>query len=732
MAAMLLALYAIPAWAQELEPDTNEIESVDEVLISSQRLGDTRSRTSRQIEVITARDIELAQQPNMGEVLAQSGQVFVQKSQLGGGSPVLRGFEASRVLLVIDGVRMNNATYRAGHLQDIVTVDPFMLERTEIYFGSGSTLYGSDALGGVIYLQSKQAKFTDKFSFNPTALLRYSSAGNNITGNVGWNLGTQKMAWIFNYTYNQFGDLSTGKGRNYSGIDTFGMRGYFVETIDGKDYVRKNNKPWTQVKTGYTQSDVNTKLSVKHGRWVSTLNLQGSLNDGMPRYDRLTQVRSGTLRFSEWSYTPQNRYFGSITSECTQNDKIKHRFILSSQHTEVGRRTRGINKPVALTQLDKVNMHAFNYDNQIQVSKRLKVVSGLEWVYNSVNSTAFYDSIINNKQLPSKESRYADSFAHTNSISVFAQVVYDLKPGDFSLNGGIRFSQYSALASFTQNNFWGLTFSNVKVTNFAPVFNLGAVKKVYKDFSATLNLSSGFRNPNIDDLTKLFESLPGEKYITPNPKLKPEQTQTVDVGLRYNKRNSISLEGGVYQTWIKNLLIDMPAQLNGSDSIVYNGELTPVFRMDNAASGFVRGAYLSGKVKLHHKLFFDFHYTVTYGRYRASSDAKTVPLDHIAPDYGKLGFRFADKSIQAELFMLFNGWKTLSSYSLSGEDNAAQSPAGRNPAWQTYNLRGSYQVNQKMACTLGIENLLDLHYRVFASGISAPGRNIIASVRISM
>lgn len=733
IAAALVAAYMfVPAWGQtENEPDTAEIESFDEVLISAQRLGESRRNTSSQIEVINAKQIALAQQPTLGEVLGQTGQVFVQKSQLGGGSPVLRGFEASRVLLVMDGVRLNNATYRAGHLQDIVTIDPFILERTEIYFGSGSTLYGSDALGGVIYLKTKSPVFTDKLKVNPTALLRYGSAGNAFTANAGLTLSSKSVSWLFNVSYNKFDDLTVGKGKNYSGIDTFGLRRHYVVRENGVDVMKSNSNPYKQIGTGYQQNDIFSKLAIKHGKWVTNLNLQASLSPEVPRYDRLNQYRNGVLRFAEWDYSPQNRYLAALQSEFKPSDKVSHKFSASFQRTEVGRATRGLNNPVKLTQSDDVNMWALNYDNVITISSKLRIQSGVEVVYNKVMSTATEKNIESGEIKSSKETRYADSFANSFSQSAFASAVYEIIPGDFIVNAGVRLSYYKARAAFTQNNFWGLNYGEANVENVVPVFNAGAVKSITPNLGITVNFSSGYRNPNIDDLTKLFESEPGVKYIVPNTQLKAEQTRTIDLGLRYNVKNRINMEAGVYRSAITNLLIDNVSSLNGSDSVFYNGQNTRVYQMSNAASGFVRGVYFGGKVKIVDGLFGDVYYASTFGRYKRNNSASAEPLDHIAPDHGRAGLRYVKSNWQAEFFMLFNGRKIASEYSPSGEDNVSQAPNGQNPAWQTYNIRGSYNL-KNYSFTLAVENFMDLHYRPFASGTSAPGRNIVVSARISL
>lgn len=731
-AVYLMVCAAVPVYGQIEPQDSTEIESMDEILISAQRLGEKRRNTSRQIEVITADGIGLAQQPTMGDVLGQTGQVFVQKSQLGGGSPVLRGFEASRVLMVMDGIRMNNATYRAGHLQDIVTIDPFMLDRTEIYFGSGSALYGSDALGGVIYLKTKSPEFTEKSAFRPTALVRYASAGKNLTANAGWSLSSKKTGWIFNYTYNSFGDPKMGSGRMYTGDSAFGLRYHYVSRINGRDSILKNPDPYVQKGAGYDQHDVMTKVSFRYKRWISTVNLQASLAGVVPRYDRLNLYRNGKLRFAEWDYTPQNRYLAAYTAEIKPSEKWSHRFIVSVQRTEVGRASRALNNPIRLTQTDKVNMFAFNYDQVYQPVKNLKVQSGFEWVLNDVNSVAATYNINTGNEAVSKETRYADSIAKTQSMSVFSNATFEIIPNDLTVNAGLRLSYYTADAVFSKNNFWGLDYGSARVRNFAPVFNVGVVKNITRRLLASANLSTGYRNPNIDDLTKLFESIPGEKYIIPNTGLKAESTRTADICLRYSFAGRMSAEAGVYHTTISNLLIDRPATLNGSDSVNYMGEMTRVYQMKNAASGFVRGAYLGFKIQVIKHWYTDFYYASTFGRYRIQEGAGLQPLDHVAPDHGRAGLRYARKNIQAEAFMLFNGYKKASEYSPSGEDNASQAPGGRTPSWQTYNIRGSWVYNKKLTLTLAAENLLDLNYRVFSSGITAPGRNIIASVRIAI
>ncbi len=135
--------------------------TLEEFVSSASRFEEKKRDVPEHIDIIKRRDITFLDQQTTPDLLQNSGTVFVQRSQMGGGSPVIRGFEASRVLLVVDGVRMNNAIYRAGHLQDLMTVDQNALDRIEVISGPGSVVYGSDALGGVIHMMTRKSLFND-------------------------------------------------------------------------------------------------------------------------------------------------------------------------------------------------------------------------------------------------------------------------------------------------------------------------------------------------------------------------------------------------------------------------------------------------------------------------------------------------------------------------------------------------------------------------------------------
>ena len=733
---------SITAYGQvdsKISSDTADIESFEEILLSSQRFQQKRKETPRQIEVVSAKRLSELQPATLGDALINTGQVFVQKSQMGGGSPVLRGFEASRVLMVIDGVRMNNATYRAGHLQDIITIDPFILDRMEVNFGAGSTLYGSDALGGVLYFKTKDATLGE-FSVKPSATVRYQSASNSVIGNVGLKVQSAKVGLLLSATRSQFGDLRSGS-KNYSDWDTFGLLPKYVTQMNGRDTMLLNGDPQRQKGTGYAQTDLFAKLFVKTGKIEHTLNFQKSMSDVIPRYDRMSQFNNGKPVFGRWDYSPQNREYISYTAKAGSEDHHT-RLTLAQQRIEVGRVTRNFGLEMERIQRDAVRMRTVNLDRHDQLSASFTLNSGVEMVWNAVKSVGINKNISTLAETATK-ARYSDSGATTQMHSVFAQGIYKMAKTGTVIQGGVRVSKYSLEALFSTANPWKLPYQSISFATTTPSYDLGLTQQLKKGLLLKASVNQAYRNPNVDDMTKVFDSKPGAKLLVPSADLKAERSTTVDLGVLWRKDRSFAIEAGVFSSAVKNLLLDQPGTLNGEDSLMYDGRLTPVYQLQNVALGEISGMYLNAKVRLVKDLWFSGSLTQTKGIYRLDDAAAEQPLDHIPPVYGQASLRWNGKGWFAEAQCLFNGMKKAEDYSSSGEDNQEIQPIGLadingdgkadgfNPAWQCWNIRGGYQHRSGLTATLAIENVLDLHYRYFASGMSAAGRSVNVSLAYS-
>ena len=714
----LMTLMYMPLQAQNV--DTSDVESFDEILVSAQRFDQKRRESPRQIEVLSSKRLNELQPATLGDALINSGKVFVQKSQMGGSSPVLRGFEASRVLMVVDGVRLNNATYRSGHLQDIITIDPFILDKMEVNFGSGSTLFGSDALGGVLYFKTKDATLGAK-KISPYANVRYLSVNTGLVLNGGIQVQLPKIGFILNATSSYFGDLKMGNHSYYDADPNFGLMPKYVTQMNNKDTIVNNEDPYVQKGTGYKQLDLFGKLTVKTGSFMHTLNFQKSSSDLIPRYDRISENTNGVFTYGRWDYTPQNRDYLSYQLKFG-SDNHANRLTLAQQNTEVGRVTRNFGAITERTELDRVTMNTYNFDRH-DVIGNFTLNTGIEYVTNDVTSKGTNKKITDNTETVTK-ARYSDSGATTKSWSVFAQAIYNIASTGTVLQGGLRMTGYDLVANFSKSNPWKLPYSSIEFSNIAPSFDLGITQMVSEHLMIKGSVNQAFRNPNVDDMTKVFDSKKGVKLLVPNDQLQPEISITNDLGMAYTLPNKFTFETGMFHSNVSNLLLDQKGSLNGKDSMVYDGVNTPIYQVTNVAIAQIPGTYFNVKARLYSNLWINGSATTTAGIYRKGTDSLSQPLDHIPPVYGQVALRWNGKSWFAEFQTLFNGRKDARDYSNSGEDNADKNPAIGNPAWQIYNLRGGYTHKSGLSVQVAFENLLDLRYRYFASGVTAGGRSV--------
>ena len=244
---------------QVKETDSLKTSYLDEVVISATKIPEARRTVGQQIKVISTIEIKNGNAQTTADLLQGTGMVAMQRSQQGGGSPMIRGFEASRILLIIDGVRMNNLIYRTGHLQNAITIDPTILDRAEILFGSASTVYGSDALGGAVHFYTRNPELANgkKILTNGNSLIRYSTVNNEKTTHADFTLSLEKFGSLTSMTISDFGDLKMGKKINPALGEGFGYRPFYARRkLDNSgDELIWNPDSLVQKSTGYRQYD---------------------------------------------------------------------------------------------------------------------------------------------------------------------------------------------------------------------------------------------------------------------------------------------------------------------------------------------------------------------------------------------------------------------------------------------------------------------------------------------
>ena len=259
-ALLLFALSYICMYSNAQNDSTTE-KILKEVVLSANKWGQLLNEVPNKIVKINKSEIILNNPQTTADLLGQSGQVFIQKSQLGGGSPMIRGFATNRVLLVVDGIRMNNAIYRSGNLQNVISIDPLSLETAEVIFGPGSLVYGSDAIGGVMDFHTLEPKLSsnDKMLVKGSVLGRYSTANKEKTGHIDLNLGWKKFSILTSFSHSDFDDLKMGKN---GGQDSY-LRPEYVERINNADVITPNSDPRVQKFSGYDQLNFLQKVRFK-------------------------------------------------------------------------------------------------------------------------------------------------------------------------------------------------------------------------------------------------------------------------------------------------------------------------------------------------------------------------------------------------------------------------------------------------------------------------------------
>jgi hemoglobin/transferrin/lactoferrin receptor protein len=730
MKKYILALLAVASIGySQTSVDSTKAKQLEEVFIATPKYLKNKKFISQKIENISQKEIEFQNFQNTADALMNSGNVNVQKSQQGGGSPVIRGFEANRILILVDGIRMNNLIFRGGHLQNSITVDENMLENIDLSYGASSTLFGSDALGGAINLTTKKAQFSSNGkSFSGNVLSRYSSVNEEKSGHFDFNYGTSNFASLTSFSYNDFGDLRMGKRKNHHN-PYFGERDFYVQNVNGGDQLIANDNKYIQRFTAYKQYDFMLKFAYKQANGnLHSLNFQYSTSTDIPRYDRLTDPSSSTgLRNAEWYYGPQKRLLGVYNFS-------KNKFILNSdlsldisyQNVEESRHNRRFGNYNLQNRTEKVILYGINATLKKAFLKS-ELQYGIETYLDNLNSSAFSNNI-NTGETVTIDSRYPNGNNSMFRSDFFITYNETISPKT-NWNIGGRIGYTSLKSSISDNSFFQLPFDTIEQNNFTYSANVGIIHKTSNTVSLIANLSSGFRVPNIDDLAKVFETVDGI-LIVPNENLKPEKTITADLGYRITNQNKrFEWENNYFYTRFIDAIVTDVFTYNGSSTIDYNGSLSQVFANQNKGKAFITGISSALKTFVVNNLLFTATFNYTLGR--IIEDNEKLPLDHIAPFYGKIGFNYTKKQYGLEVYMLYNGKKDIKNYLLNGEDNEQYAPPGGMPAWETYNAKGSVVLFKNATLFVGVENILDTQYRTFASGMNAPGRNLYSGLKYS-
>lgn len=703
---------------------------LDEVVVSASRWEQQSGEVPNKITTITPMQVVMQNPATAADLLELSGGVFMQKSQLGGGSPMIRGFAANRVLITVDGVRMNNAIFRSGNLQNVINVDPFSLQSTEVIYGPGSVIYGSDAIGGVMNFYSLKPLLSvnGKPLVKGAAVARYASASNEATGHFDVNVGWKKWALRTSASFTNFDDLKMGS----NGPDEY-LRPEYATRINGRDSVVANSDPKVQVPTGYSKYNVMQKIRFQPNKdWDFNYGFHYSTTSDFPRYDRLIRYKKRKLRSAEWYYGPQVWMMNNlaITTQKATGFYDKAAFTVAHQYFEESRHDRDFGKPWLTNRTEKVDVVTANLDFDKKFDEKNRLYYGLEMALNKVHSTGDDKNIETNVVIPAA-SRYPDGSTY-NSYAAYASYVRTISR-NVTFQGGLRYNLVTLDADF-DTMYYPFPFTSASLTNGALTGSAGISIRTNNNWLFSANLSTGFRAPNMDDVGKVFDSEPGS-VVVPNPDLKPEYAYNAEISVTRRIADFLEVDLSLFYTLLDDALVRRGFLLDGKDSIMYDGELSRVEAIQNAASAFVYGLQFDAEADLPAGFGLAGHFNYQHGE-EELDDGSTAPLRHAAPWYGRFHVTYTRTRLKADLYAIFNGETSYDDLAPSERKKDYMYALDSNgnpysPSWYTLNFKMLYQLTDYLMVTAGVENITDQRYRPYSSGIAGAGINFIGSLRFT-
>ena len=663
---LLLILIANFIYGQK---DTTGEELV-EVIITATRKPETSLNLPYSSFVKKKKEMEQELPRTMPEALAGVPGVFVQKTNHGGGSPFIRGLTGNQTLTLIDGIRLNNATFRYGPNQYLNTIDLFTINSIEVVKGSGSVQYGSDALGGVIQVFTKEPQFRDKPELHGNALAKYMTRDMEKTLRGEFEFGMQEFAMIAGYSHKNFGDLWGG--------DTTGR----------------------QSPSGYDENAFDIKMKLNPGRqWTARVVHQSLIQKDVDLYHKM-KLEDHTISKMD----PQQRHLSYLNLEKSFSSRYFRRFLftVSDQSTHETRLNQKAGSHILTREKDNVNTKGFTADILNSFSNSWTANTGAEFYFDKVKSFKTTTNISsgnseNSRGLYPDDSRYANLSFYT---------LHHVKFRNFVVEGGFRHSRFSIAITDT-------SLGKVRLRPSAFVANGGVLYKVNYQNSLYANYSSGFRAPNIDDMGTL--GIVDFRYEIPAYDLKPERSHNFEVGYKL-QATKVHTNLSLFYNSLRNMITREKI-----DGQTVNGY--PVYQKFNSEKGFVWGTELEAGFNVTKNLEVTAITSYAFGQ----NITKDEPMRRIPPLNKRLLVNYQKEKWYAKAEWL-NAKKQ--NRLAQGDKEDTRIPYGGTPGWDVFNLYGGYYWG-KALINAGLQNILNEDYRYHGSGINGAGRSAWVAIRFS-
>lgn len=639
-------------------------------VVSASRISQDAFTVPVEVEVIRPQDAEERAATQTSDWLKEQAEVMLQKTNLGGGSPIMRGMSGNRILLMVDGFRINNGIFRLGLNQYLNTVPGDQLQQIEVLSGPSGVQYGSDGLGGTIHLRSADPA----------------------------SLEGRELAY--------HGFLSTADGTNthrVSGrtqVGDFYIQGHFranrYEDLEAADPVG------AQDPTGYNAWDTSFNITWAPAedtrlRFINAV----SAARHVPRTDRILSGRDLL-----WEYHPQDFNMHGLRYETRAENAL---FDFADLGVALMRQKEG--NPRISTSSPDVMTETLTQVNTLQANgtftkagEHFSLVYGFDGSADEVDASGSRTDLLTNVTIE-EDGKFPNDAAY-QSLGLFLMGEWNLD-SNWQFKGGLRQS-----------------FIKLEGTLIDPI---GAVDESYEHLTPSLSAAyqadgyylslsanQGFRAPNLEDALSLGPSNRG--FDAPNPNLEPEDVWNYELNGRVRLGETL-FQGSFYTARYESLIERVSGTWLGSDS--FEGE--PVFILDNVGKARVDGVSLalSRPFGKRHSLRGDASYV--YG----TQTTADVPMTRIPPLRGNFIWQY-----QRPAWRLVGtvSWANKQDRLSPGDIDDSRIPEGGTPGYTVAHLRARYTFNERFSVNLGLENLTDKLYKQHGSGIYEPGRRAVVEV----
>jgi outer membrane receptor protein involved in Fe transport len=654
----------MPAAAQDRDTLYNQLDSI---VVTSRNIKTSQAKSPYVISSIDQNQIRETNARTTPEALQGVAGVFLQKTNHGGGSAFIRGLTGNQTLLVIDGIRLNNATYRYGPNQYLNTIDMFTLERVDVLKGIGAIEYGSDAMGGVINLTTKEVNTSGFKDFKLINTSKFLSSQMEKTNRTEMSYAANNLSILGGLSIKRYGDIVGGDGVG------------------------------NQAPTGYREKNYNIKAKVKlSSSQEITFSTQNTIQRDIPIYHKIVlenfkinqvdkQVHN--LNYLKYRYASKHKVISEILVTLSQQRSIENRSNQKNNATLLKR------------ERDTIHSTGITAEMIVKPTKNWTSNTGVDIYSDLVNSNTTETNTSTNSQIQ-KRGLYPNGSIYNNN-SLFN--IHYLNLGKLSLIAGISYN-------FLNIRIRDTTLGNVTLKPSALVTNYGVNYQVNKNHFIFGSISTGYRAPNIDDLGTL--GIVDFRYEIPSYNLKPEKSKNIELGYKYNTAKT-NFSVSLFQMNLKDVIARIIV-----DGQVVNGY--NVYTKKNIETSYIKGTEISVSHQLSNHFAFQTNATYTYGQ----NVTKNEPMRRMPPFFGQNTLSWHSKNKTVTIRHQFAGKQTRLA---KGDIDDNRIGALGTAQWNTIQIDAGFKWKH-ISLNASAINILNQKYKTHGSGVYGMGRAFGVSI----